>query len=419
MIIGEISSWVVVQVVKKAIVKLVSSLNPAGAVIQAILFIYDTVTFLIDKISQIARVGMAVLNSMAAIAGGAIGTAVKKVEQTLAGMLTLAIGFLAKFMGLGKISKKIVSIVKKVKDKIDGAIDKVVGWIVKKAKKFLKKLVTTGTPKDPKARLQIGMKKAVAAVNKLSGKVTKKLINPVLGGIKARYQFQTLNAYEKGGKWWIKGKVNPDDDVATSADASSTESDTEEKIKLYSINPSFTVYANNPDEFESQIKQQEAGINKMKVLKWSANRAKFIANGRGKDDLKKLRDRIRKDIADHYIQENKEEFRDMDKSQVRKKAQKYAKSILTRYHAILHNPDQVAGGNAMLSGLYNDGDITDATSLVANKLVGHGGTNSSIGSQWAKQGRIQGLDSHVNVEMSNFTEDQKKNKIMNVKLAYS
>ncbi|NNE76674.1 MAG: DUF4157 domain-containing protein, partial [Pricia sp.] len=90
MVIGEISSWIVTKVVTKAITKLVTSLNPAGAVIQAILFIYDTVTFLIDKISQIARVGMAVLNSMAAIAGGAIGAAVQKVEQTLAGMLSLA-----------------------------------------------------------------------------------------------------------------------------------------------------------------------------------------------------------------------------------------------------------------------------------------------------------------------------------------
>ncbi len=209
MIIGEITSWVVTKVVTKAITKLVSSLNPAGAVIQAILFIYDTVTFLIDKIAQIAQVGMAVLDSMAAIANGAIGGAVKKVEQTLAGMLTLAIGFLANFLGLGKVSKKIVSIVKKVQKKVDQAIDKVIGWIVGKAKAFLKKLLTAGTPKDPKERLEVGLNKAATAVNKLSGKVTKKLINPVLAGIKVRYQFQFLRAVEQGGFWYVEGKVNP------------------------------------------------------------------------------------------------------------------------------------------------------------------------------------------------------------------
>jgi len=217
MVIGEITSWVVTKVVTKAITKLVTSLNPAGAVIQAILFIYDTVTFLIDKISQIARVGMAVLNSMMAIASGAIGAAVQKVEKTLAGMLSLAIRFLANFLGLGKISKKIVSIVKKVQKKVDTAIDKVIDWIVGKAKAFLKKLVKAGTPKDPKERLKVGMKKAIGAVNKISGKVTKVLISPILAGIKARYEFQMLTAFQKGGVWWVKGKVNPDDEKPTNA----------------------------------------------------------------------------------------------------------------------------------------------------------------------------------------------------------
>ncbi|NAS14296.1 eCIS core domain-containing protein [Poritiphilus flavus] len=224
MIIGEITSWVVTKVVTKAITKLVSSLNPAGAVIQAILFIYDTVTFLIDKIAQIARVGMAVLDSMAAIANGAIGGAVKKVEQTLAGMLTLAISFLANFLGLGKISKKIVSIVKKIQKKVDQAIDKVIGWIVGKAKAFLKKLITAGTPKDPKARLAKAMKTAVGAVNRLKGKgIQEKLITPILAGIKARYQLKSLVAKVKGKKWVIIGEVNPKDEQPTNKELSSSE----------------------------------------------------------------------------------------------------------------------------------------------------------------------------------------------------
>ncbi|MCG9972579.1 eCIS core domain-containing protein [Christiangramia crocea] len=210
MVIEEISSWVVTKVVTKAVTKLVSSLNPAGAVIQAIIFIYDTITFLIDKISQIARVGMAVLNSMSSIANGVINTAIKKVEDTLAGMLSLAISFFAKFLGLGKISEKILSIVKKVQDKVDKAIDHVIGWIVKKGKAFLKKVVSTGVPEDPKARLDMGMKKAVKAVNKLSGKVTIKMIKPILKGIKLRYGFQYLRTVNESGVWYLEGKVNPD-----------------------------------------------------------------------------------------------------------------------------------------------------------------------------------------------------------------
>src|SRR5690606_22326427 len=152
----------------------------------------------IDKISQIARVGMAVLDSISSIASGAIQNAVTKVEETLAGMLNLAVGFLAKFLGLGKVSDKIISIVKKVQQKVDKALDSVVGWIAGKAKMFLKKIVSAGVPKDPKERLRIGIQKAVSAVNKLLGNITNALISPVLAGIKARYQFKSLSAKPTG-----------------------------------------------------------------------------------------------------------------------------------------------------------------------------------------------------------------------------
>ncbi|UGU16058.1 DUF4157 domain-containing protein [Sinomicrobium kalidii] len=210
MVIQEISQFVIVQVVKKAIAKLVMSLNPAGAIIQAILAIYDTITFLIEKIKQIARVGAAVIDSIAAIANGVITQAANKVEKTLAGMLTLAINFLAKFAGLGKISEAIIKIIKKIREPVDKAMDKVVGWIVNKGKAFLKKAAQTGVPKDPKDRLEVGLSKAVGAVNKLSGSsVGIKLINPILTGIKTRYGFKSLIAVKDGEFWAIEGQVNP------------------------------------------------------------------------------------------------------------------------------------------------------------------------------------------------------------------
>lgn len=139
MVLQEISQFVIVQVVKKAITKLVMMLNPAGAVIQAIIAIYDTITFLIEKIKQIAKVGAAVIDSISAIANGVITQAAAKVESTLAGMLTLAINFLAKFAGLGKISEAIINIIKKIREPIDKAMDNVVGWIVTQAKSFIQK----------------------------------------------------------------------------------------------------------------------------------------------------------------------------------------------------------------------------------------------------------------------------------------
>ncbi|MEX0290394.1 MAG: DUF4157 domain-containing protein, partial [Flavobacteriaceae bacterium] len=214
MVMGEIMSWVVTKVVTKAITKLVSSLNPAGAVIQAILFIYDTVTFLIDKISQIARVGMAVLDSMAAIANGAIGGAVVKVEQTLAGMLSLAISFLANFLGLGKISDKVVSIVKKIQKKVDKAIDSAIGWIVKKAKAFLKKLVkkVKGEDKRSPQEKEADLNKAIAEVKKLDNdpKISEKKFRKGLKKIKKKYKLKSITLTNSSGlKYQVDAEINP------------------------------------------------------------------------------------------------------------------------------------------------------------------------------------------------------------------
>ncbi|WP_074405558.1 eCIS core domain-containing protein [Aquimarina megaterium] len=144
MIISEISQFVIVKVVQKAVTKLVTMLNPAGAVIQAIIAIYDTVTFLIEKLQKIARVAAAIIDSLAAIANGVITQAAAKVESTLAGMLTLAINFLAKFTGLDKVSEKIIEIVEKIREPIDTAMTNVVTWVVTTARSFIRRILGGG-----------------------------------------------------------------------------------------------------------------------------------------------------------------------------------------------------------------------------------------------------------------------------------
>ena len=119
------------EVVKAAIMKLVSMLNPAGAVVQAIIAIYNTVTFFVEKINQIAAVVASFIDSIAAIAAGQVANAAKKVEQTMANTLVVVIAFLAKFAGLGNIPSKLVGIVKKIRQPIDKGLDKIVAWLGK------------------------------------------------------------------------------------------------------------------------------------------------------------------------------------------------------------------------------------------------------------------------------------------------
>lgn len=136
MVIGAIQDWVISTIVKKAVAKVVSMFNPVGAIIQAILMIVNVVMFVIERAAQIMEFVESVVNSIHAIATGAIGGAISKVEQALGNMVPILIGFLAALIGLGGIGAKIKGFIQKVQAKVDQAIDKV----LKKAVAFVKKL---------------------------------------------------------------------------------------------------------------------------------------------------------------------------------------------------------------------------------------------------------------------------------------
>ncbi|HEY6229818.1 MAG TPA: DUF4157 domain-containing protein, partial [Pyrinomonadaceae bacterium] len=122
-IVQGIIDFVKDAVVTKAIPKLIAMFIPGAGFISAIISIYDTVMVFVEKISKIIAVVTAFINSIVAIAAGNIGAAAAKVESILAGLLSLAISFLAGLVGLGKVTDKIRDIVKKVRETVDKAIE--------------------------------------------------------------------------------------------------------------------------------------------------------------------------------------------------------------------------------------------------------------------------------------------------------
>jgi len=137
MVVSAIQDWVVTTVIKAAITKLVSMFNPVGAIVQAILAIYNTVMFFIERINQILDFVEAIVSSVFNIATGAIGTAANWIEKALARTIPLIIGFLARLLGLTGLTEKIVGIIKKIQSKVDEALDKVIGKIVGGIKKLV------------------------------------------------------------------------------------------------------------------------------------------------------------------------------------------------------------------------------------------------------------------------------------------
>lgn len=135
-VIDGIKDFVIDAVVKKAIPKLIAMFIPGAGFISAIISIYDTVMVFVNKIAKIIQVVKAFIDSIVAIAGGAIGAAADRVEKILAGLLSLAINFLAGFIGLGKVADKVMGVINKVRAAIDKALDKLIDVVMTAAKKL-------------------------------------------------------------------------------------------------------------------------------------------------------------------------------------------------------------------------------------------------------------------------------------------
>lgn len=137
MVTEQIMAFVRNNIVMAAVTRLVSMLNPAGAFIQAIIAIYNTVMFFVERLRQIAQVAAAFIDSIAAIASGVISAAANRVEQTMAGLLTLVISFLARLVGLGRVSDAVTNIINRIRAPIDRALDRIVAWIVNLGRRFM------------------------------------------------------------------------------------------------------------------------------------------------------------------------------------------------------------------------------------------------------------------------------------------
>jgi len=173
MVIDAIQDWLISTIIQKAVAKIVTMFNPAGAIIQAITMIVSVVQFVIERAAAIAEFVESVINSMNAIATGQIGGAASWIERSLGNLVPIVIGLLASLIGLGGISQKIKDFIKKVQAKVDQAIDKMIAKAVKWVKGLLGKL--TGKKDKDKEKTEDGdvyAKAQKALVNRLGSQAS-------------------------------------------------------------------------------------------------------------------------------------------------------------------------------------------------------------------------------------------------------
>ena len=137
-VIDGIKNFIITRIVTAAVTRIATMLNPAGAVIQAIIAIYNTIMFFIERIEQIIDLVEAVVNSIANIADGKLDDAANYVEQSMARTIPVIISFLARLIGLGNVSGAIQNILRRVHRAVDRAIDRVIAWIARQARRLIR-----------------------------------------------------------------------------------------------------------------------------------------------------------------------------------------------------------------------------------------------------------------------------------------
>jgi hypothetical protein len=135
--IDAVKDFIKTKIIEQAIIWIGSLLIPGAGIVKAIIGIYDTIVFFIQKAKQIMKMIANFLGSISEIAAGNIGAAAAAMEAGLARGLTLVISFLAKLLKMDGITAKIKNAISKVRGKVDGVLAKIAKWIGSKAKALI------------------------------------------------------------------------------------------------------------------------------------------------------------------------------------------------------------------------------------------------------------------------------------------
>ena len=164
------------------------------------------------------------------------------------------------------------------------------------------------------------------------------------------------------------------------------------KVEMPEINTVFNYKSKfDEKEFARQLENQEKRLNSLTIAEFVENRKKYNVAGRNKKAnqfQKELRDKFKQDKIEELFENG------MSYDDAVKVADEWIKS-----KAVLHNPDQIAGGNSMnLTGL------------------GDKNVNSSLGAQWRY--RIDDLEKQIMSFANKIPENEWESIKLNIKLTY-
>ena len=225
-VIQAVTEWVVTKIVMAGLSRLATLWNPVGWAVEAVMAIYNTVMFFIERMEQILDFVEAVIQSINNIATGKLQQAADYVESAMARTIPVIISFCTSLIGLGGISSKIRGVIQKVQDKVHKAIDTMIAWIVTQAKKLVKTAVKTeeqeGLDLAPEQALNEVKRRVDASAAELVGKTNEEAAVVMQGLYERESEWVKKNVKSVGKaptllliprnseeSWWIDVQINP------------------------------------------------------------------------------------------------------------------------------------------------------------------------------------------------------------------
>lgn len=239
MVIGELKNWVIMEIIKNGVLKLISMFNPVSGLASIAKMIYNVIKFVMERGRQIAELVQAVVGSVAAIASGNVSAMAQKIEQALARAIPVVIGFMMSLLGLGGISKKIRDIVMKIQKKIQNAIDKMIQKVANSVKKLFgrgkggKDAKNTSTS-DKQAQVKAGL----AAIKEqerqylVKGGISKENAQKVASSVKNQHPvFDSIQVRDADKMWRYDYTVVQRNNTPQTPKSSGQPSALEQKIR--------------------------------------------------------------------------------------------------------------------------------------------------------------------------------------------
>lgn len=132
--------YLIETLIVKVAVKLVSMLNPAGAIYQAVMLIYDILKWIFNNAARIFRFVETIVNGIADIIAGNISGMARAVEAALGSLVPVVIDFLAQLLGLGGLPGAVADVVRSLREVVLTAVDLAIGFLVQQARALLSAL---------------------------------------------------------------------------------------------------------------------------------------------------------------------------------------------------------------------------------------------------------------------------------------